>query len=117
MLSKSTLIKVAVGVLVVGLIWSIMKLRHKRRTPKVIVTAMPILGTDAPVGQGGDDLFDQVTKGPAKEQYADYADWQDAAAGSDSEDDASDGGDDASDDEEGFAEYSDVNFKSDLLDN
>lgn len=118
MLSKSTLIKIVVGLLVVAVIWFVMKLR-KSKKPSVIVTSVPVFDAATVGGYEEDSDFQGVTQGPKKEGFVDFGDWQDDANADDSSDDSSDdeSGDDTNDDagEEGFAEYSDVNFKSDLL--
>lgn len=105
MLQKSTLIKIAVGVLVVSIIWSIMKMRGSKR-PAVIVTAMPTVASGGLPGYFEDD--DDTTQFPQKESFADYAEYAEEGDG-DSDDD------EGSDEEEGFEEYSRPDFKSDLL--
>lgn len=101
MLNKSTMIKIAVAVLVVAIIWFVMRLR-KASKPKVIVTAMPVMNepvgyvNDLPLDNEDDDYADIPS--PKKEGYSD---WE---------------ADDAGDvEEESFVEYSNPNFKSDLL--
>lgn len=102
------MIKVAVAILVVAIIWFVMKLR-KASKPKVIVTAMPQTEPvgylpDYPLDNPYDDYAEldaepRVTEAPvvAKEGYADW------------------GAEDAQDVEETYTEYSNPNFKSDLL--
>ena len=100
MLSKSTLIKIAVGVLVIAIIWFIMKLR-KGRAPsrKVIVTAMPVIDGVS------NDLYDtNLATLPPKELYEDYEIEEAAEVPADVA-------------EEEFTEYSSPEFKSDLLEN
>lgn len=101
MLSKSTLIKIAVGILVVAVIWAVMKLRKPRAPERnVIVTAMPVMDG----GLGGfdaEDDYGMVATSAPKENYTDWA--------------AEDAGE-VEEEDEGFTEYSSPEFKSDLLD-
>lgn len=102
MLSKSTLIKIAVGVLVIAVIWTIMKLRKSSASPdrKVIVTAMPVMGGDiGGLAEDDDDYGVITTQAPGAKEG--YADWSADEAGEV--------------DEEEFTEYSSPEFKSDLL--
>lgn len=100
MLEKSTMIKIAAAVLVVAVIFMIMKMKKKSQNRPVIVTAMPMM---EPAGYVEDDDFEtsQTTLAPIKENFDDWS--------------ANDAGDYEEDETEGFTEYSDVNFKSDLL--
>lgn len=99
MLKKSTMIKIAAAVLAVCIIMAIVKMKSKKKT--IMVTALPMYD---PAGYVEDDDFEtsQTTLAPVKENFGDWT--------------ADDAGDYDDDDEtEGFTEFSDVNFKSDLL--
>jgi len=113
MLSKETLTKIAVAVLVVALIWFILKRAkgNKRRgaPQKVIVTPMPgpMITERFEDGEEDDEEeegFEEEEEGydediAAEEDFEEgYAEWQD-------------------EEDEGFEGYADANdFKSDLLD-
>lgn len=93
MLTKETLVKIAVALLVIAIVWFILKARNKKRRVKkprkVIVTSMPTYETAKETREKIDD------------DEEGYADWTPEEEGEQQED---------------FAEMSPVEFKSELLD-
>lgn len=96
-MKKGTYMKIAAGVLVVLLVWWFLRMRSGRRH-KVIVSQMP--ATPMPlqvVGDEGDDLYTTVppmlSASPSVAPKESYAEWE----------------------PEGYDEFSDVQFKQDLL--
>ena len=89
MLSKETLIKIAVALVVVAVVWLILKSRKKRKVHKprkVIVTSMPVV-----------EKYDDMDSDDSLEEEG-YAEWQ-------------------ADEQvqEGYDEMSPVEYKSELL--
>lgn len=104
MLKKSSLIKIAVAVLAVAVIWFVLKLRKSSKaSPPVIVTAMPVMNgpsgyvDDTPLDDGDDDFGDVPAQ---KEGVKEKFDWD---------------ADESASDEEGYTEYSPTDFNTDLL--
>ena len=94
-MKNATYMKIAAGVAVVVLVWLFLRMRSNNRRHKIIVTQMPVVPVEVP-GDEGDDLYTTIppsvaTATPAKTES--YAEWE----------------------PEGYDEYSDVQFKQDLL--
>ena len=119
-ISKSTLFKIAAAVAVIAVVWMILKLRKSGKgkgKAKVIVSQMPVFPgpvgyvDDTPLDHGDDNygVVEPVVAAPIKKEgYGDeegYDTWQ--------ADDAAEYFDEA--EAEGFTDYSDVQFKQDLL--
>lgn len=89
MLNKDTLIKIAVALVVIAVVWLILKARKKRKANKprkVIVTPMPVV-----------EKYDDIDDDSVEEEG--YAEWQG----------------DEQQAQEGFEEMSPVEYKSELL--
>lgn len=91
MLNKETLVKIAIALLVVGIVWFILKARKKsrRKHRKVIVTAMPIV-----------EKFDDLDEDDDTEEEG-FASWEN---------------DENENVQEDYDEMSPVEFRSELLD-
>jgi FtsZ-interacting cell division protein ZipA len=91
MMNKETLIKIAVALVVIAVVWLILKSRKKRKIHKprkVIVTSMPKV-----------EKYDDIDDDDDSIEEEGYAEWQ-----SDEQP------------QEGFEELSPVEYKSELLD-
>lgn len=97
-MKKGTYMKIAAGVLVVLLVWWFLRMRSGRRH-KVIVATMPATPVALQVaGDDGDDMYTTVppmvsAASPTVAPKESYAEWE----------------------PEGYDEFSDVQFKQDLL--
>ena len=97
MLNKETIVKIAIALLVIAIVWFILKARkkHVKKHRKTIVTAMPIVEKYDDMGDdGGDD--DTEEQDDTEEGFASW----------NADDD---------DVQEDYAEMSPVEFRSELL--